>query len=121
MKCLLWLLCPALRGAPRAADCYTDPDQQTKITFGARSHWAQPWRAYLETMPATTFLNGTGINYSSQGDPDMRIQHLARHGFAHVRLEVGWGNVSFQDEAKLTTQTASGPSCGPARSGTSGP
>ena len=80
---------------------YTDPDQQTKIGFGARSHWAQPWRAYLETVPATTFLNGTGINYSPQGDPDLRLQHLTRHGLSRIRLEIGWGSLNFDDETKL--------------------
>ncbi|MGI4790996.1 MAG: hypothetical protein ACRYFS_19390 [Janthinobacterium lividum] len=80
---------------------YTDPDQQTKMYFGAISPYAQPWRAYLETMPATTFLNGTGINFSTQGDPDVRMEHLARHGFAHVRLEIGWGEVNYDDETKL--------------------
>ncbi|MDQ2799599.1 MAG: hypothetical protein M3Y13_08160, partial [Armatimonadota bacterium] len=106
MKCLSWLtvlmlliVAPCWGGELRH---YTDPDQQTKIPFGGHSHWAQPWRAYLETVPATTFLNGTGINYSNQGDPDLRIQHLARHGFARVRLEIGWGNVSYDDETKLT-------------------
>ena len=106
MKCLLWLI---VFGLLAAAPCsagelqkYTDPDQQTKVWFGARSHWAQPWRAYLETVPATTFLNGTGINYNNQGDPDIRIQHLARHGFAHIRLEIGWGSVNDNDETRLT-------------------
>ncbi|MBV9852559.1 MAG: hypothetical protein JO250_23080 [Armatimonadetes bacterium] len=82
---------------------YTDPDQQTKIYFGARSHWAQPWRAYLETVPATTLLHGTGINYSLQGDPDLRVRHLARHGISRVRLEIGWGSVNYDDETRLNS------------------
>ena len=31
---------------------YIDPAQQTAVFFGARSHWLQPWRAYLDTPPA---------------------------------------------------------------------
>ncbi len=80
---------------------YTDPNQFLKVPFGAYSPWAQPWRAYLETMPATTFLNGTGINYQGNGSPDLEVQQLARHGIAHIRLEIGWGSVDFADETRL--------------------
>jgi hypothetical protein len=33
---------------------YVDPMQQTALAFGARSHWLQPWRAYLDTVPSLT-------------------------------------------------------------------
>lgn len=80
---------------------YTDPAQQTKLAFGQRSHWAQPWRAYLETVPASVFLNGTGLCYSDAGDPDVLLKHFARHGIAHIRLEIGWGSVNYDDETQI--------------------
>jgi hypothetical protein len=33
------------------SSAYTDPNYQLDIAFGAHSHWVQPWRAYLETVP----------------------------------------------------------------------
>src|SRR5947209_8626079 len=36
----------------------------TVLPFGTRSHWIQPWRAYLDTTPATTLLNAVGINFN---------------------------------------------------------
>src|SRR5215211_5642722 len=41
---------------------YTDPGQAMR--WGNRSHWAQPWRSYTETVPATTFLDAVGINFN---------------------------------------------------------
>ena len=82
---------------------YTDPPQFTKIEFGKHSHWAQPWRAYLETVPATTFLNGTGMNWNLTGqNPDLVAQMLARHGVRHARIEIGWGSLNPNDDTQLT-------------------
>jgi hypothetical protein len=65
----LWLICCALclatirlRGADEVAFSRPiDPGQLTRVTFGSYSHWLQPWRAYLETMTASHFLDGMGI------------------------------------------------------------
>lgn len=88
---------------------YTDPEQFTKIPFGSHSHWAQPWRAYLETMPATTFLNGTGINLNLDGqNPDLIAEMLSRHGIHHARIEIGWGNINQDDETQLNNAVSIG-------------
>ena len=34
-----------------------DPRQQTALAFGDRSHWLQPWKAYMETPPVTRLLD----------------------------------------------------------------
>ena len=44
---------------------------------------------------------GPGSTTAARADPEIRIRHLARHGFAHIRLEIGWGNVSYEDESRL--------------------
>lgn len=93
-------LLPAAR-AGTLNGSYTDPNYLLKLPFGTYSHWVQPWRAYLETVPATTFLNGTGVNLNTSVNPDLLMQMLASHGIHHARIEIGWGNVNYDDETKL--------------------
>ncbi len=38
---------------------YVDPSQ-LDVPFGRHDHYKQPWRAYLETRSADSFLNGMG-------------------------------------------------------------
>ena len=78
----------------RAAAQYTTPLEQTSVPFGYHSHWIQPWRGYLETVPASQFLNGIGVVLKSP-DQDLVCQMLARHGMKITRIEIGWGNVSY--------------------------
>ena len=87
---------------------YTNPAQFTRIPFGSHSHWLQPWRAYIETVPATTFLNGTSINWnvSNSANPDIVAAMLAKHGIRRARLEIGWGDIDFDDETKLIPENA---------------
>jgi hypothetical protein len=91
---------------------YTDPAQFTSLPFGNQSHWLQPWRAYLETMPATTFLDGTGINWNVSGsaNPELVAQMLAKHGIRRARVEIGWGKIDFDDETKLANEAEFQPS-----------
>lgn len=80
-----------------------DPEQLTRVRFGSYSHWLQPWRGYLETMPASHFLNGLGIvlNTHRGEDADQLLRMCAKNGIKHVRIEIGWGSVNFDDETKL--------------------
>src|SRR4029077_1216277 len=73
---------------------YTDPLFQTALFFGLHSQWIQPWRGYLETVPASRFLNGIGVVLNSP-NPDLVCQMLSRHGIAITRIEIGWGNVTL--------------------------
>jgi hypothetical protein len=85
--------------AVSTASNYINPAYFTKIYFGAYSHWLQPWRGYLETMPATTFLDGVGINFDTgPAKPDLMAQMLAKNGFRRARVEIGWSNITFEDE-----------------------
>jgi len=78
---------------------YTDPSHLTAIPFGAHSQWAQPWRAYLETVPAHRLLDGLGVGFTApDGASDELIaEMLARHGIRHTRIEIGWGNLTWED------------------------
>lgn len=88
--------------AGRLSGSYVVPDHLTKVAFGIHSHWAQPWRAYLETVPASKFVDAIGINFDirmDKGDnPDLIAQMLAKYGICHARIEISWGNVAFDDE-----------------------
>ena len=76
---------------------YVDPSQQTSVPFGETSQWAQPWRAYLTTVPASTFLEGTSLNfnYGQGANPDLVMEQLAKHGIHRIRIEVGWGAIDY--------------------------
>jgi hypothetical protein len=79
---------------------YTDPAYFTDLPWGVHSHWMQPWRAYLETVPASTFLDGLGMHLNLQGeDPELVMRMLAEHGIRHVRFEVSWGRLTYDETA----------------------
>jgi hypothetical protein len=97
---MLGAMAPVWAGSLSAP--YTDPAYLTKLAFGAHSHWTQPWRAYLETAPATRFLSALGVNLNlDQENPDVVLAMLAKNGVRCGRIEIGWGNVSWDDETKL--------------------
>jgi hypothetical protein len=75
---------------------YADPSFQTDLFFGLHSQWIQPWRGYLETVPATRFLNGVGVVLRS-ANPDLVSEMLSRHGISITRFEVGWSEVSWNN------------------------
>lgn len=80
-----------------------NPEQLTRVHFGSYSHWLQPWRGYLETMPAPRFLDGLGIVLNThRGEDAVQILKMcASNGIRHARIEIGWGNLDFDDESKL--------------------
>jgi len=105
MKPLLCLILAAasLHAAEPISTNPIDPGQLTRVTFGAHSHWLQPWRAYLETMPASRFLDGLGIvlNTNRGEDAAQILRMCARNGIKHVRVEIGWGHLDYDDETKM--------------------
>jgi hypothetical protein len=79
-----------------------DPRQQTDVFFDARSHWLQPWRGYLETVPATRLRDAIGINFNvdpSEAAATARL--LAAHGFKRARVELHWGLMDFHDPGRF--------------------
>lgn len=101
---ILFLACTS---APPMAgvNSYIDPAYLHSLSFGFYSHWLQPWRAYLETVPTAQFLNGIGINYHV--DPpvnlDLIVQMLSQHGIRRGRIEIGWSEVNFDDGSRLNS------------------
>jgi hypothetical protein len=79
-----------------------DRRQQSLLDFGLRSHWLQPWRAYLETVPASRLRNGLGIVFNVQPkEAERTAQLLAAVGFRRARIEIGWSNVAWSRRPRL--------------------
>jgi hypothetical protein len=77
---------------------YTRSEYFTGMPWAAHSHWIQPWRGYLETVPAATFVDGLGIHMNLQGeDPDLMMRILAANGIRQVRYEIGWGRSNYDE------------------------
>jgi hypothetical protein len=79
---------------------YTSPEQD--IRWGYRSNWKQPWRSYLETVPATTLREAIGINFNvtpKLAGPTARL--LGDSGFTRARLEVGWGSLEYENPNRI--------------------
>jgi hypothetical protein len=86
------------------AGAYIDPRYQTAIWFGAFSHYIQPWRGYLETVPAGVYTNAIGINFISSDSftqCDLVAHMLAKNGIRRARVEYGWGGINYDDESRL--------------------
>ena len=86
---------------------YTDPGQA--LAWNTRSHWKQPWRSYLDTVPATTLLDAIGINFNvkeSEAAPTARL--LAESGFKRARMEISWKTLDYDDPTRFT-DAAQGP------------
>lgn len=86
-------------GAPEAAleGPYEDPQQQA-IPFGRISFYLAPWRAYMDTWPAQQYLGCLGINFNVPfQDAKATATVLAEAGFRSARVEVGWGNLGYDD------------------------
>lgn len=96
-----------LAGPVRAGELrgpYTDPAYLTALEFGKfHSHYLQPWRAWLETVPAARFLHGIGVCMPPPGryDDELVCRMLAHHGFTCGRVEIGWGKLGYEDETSL--------------------
>jgi hypothetical protein len=91
-----------LEGGPRL-EPYVDP-RQLQLPWPQHSFLRQPWRGYLETIPALDLVTGprrVGIHYNLPSGPHVDdaavCRTLAAHGWRTVRLEIGWGNVDWEE------------------------
>jgi hypothetical protein len=85
-----------------------DPSQFSSVPFSSRSFWQQPWRAYLDTWPASRMRKGIGINFGvSAGEAPATAKLLASSGFRRARVELGWNVTSFEDPSKLSSANES--------------
>lgn len=86
----------------------TDPIDSrflTKLPFGATSFWIQPWRAYLDTWPASTLADSLGINFNvTPADAEAVAQLLQESGFRLARKEIPWGALSYEDPTQFNNE-----------------
>lgn len=74
---------------------YEDPLQQ-QVPFGRRSFYLAPWRAYLDTRPASCYLDALGINFNvGAAEAPAVATVLAEAGVRSARVEIGWGSVRY--------------------------
>ncbi|MFC5701748.1 PA14 domain-containing protein [Cohnella faecalis] len=80
---------------------YVDWKQQ-QIPFGVSSFDLAPWRSYMDTWDASRYLETLGVVFNvSDNEADATAQLLSEAGVRSARVEIGWGNISFDNEAKL--------------------
>jgi hypothetical protein len=87
---------------------YISQDYLNALPWGKQSFYIQPWRAYMETVPATQLQDGIGINYNMPEDTnnDAAVALLARAGFKHMRLEMSWTKVNWDENGLIDGNTA---------------
>jgi hypothetical protein len=80
---------------------YQDLRQQA-IPFGLRSFLLAPWKSYLDTWPASQYLNCLGINFNVAAEDAQALADLLKEAhFSSARVEIGWGNLDYDDPAKI--------------------
>lgn len=94
--------------APEEGQTVTDPIDPrflTDVPFGARSFWLQPWRAYLDTWPASRLSEGLGINFPENpafAQATARLLHES--GFRLARIQIGWSTISYEDPTEFAAR-----------------
>ncbi len=106
----LTLLCFA--GSAAADTWYSvsdpiDPAYLTEMPLGDRSDWVQPWRAYLDTPPATALADGMGVNFNVPAEQaQVAAQLLGSSGIKRARVEIAWANVSYSNPSVFSNASS---------------
>ncbi|MGO9321416.1 MAG: hypothetical protein ACLQBY_11535 [Solirubrobacteraceae bacterium] len=84
-----------------------DPRFLTDVPFGASSFWIQPWRAYLDTWPASRLLDSLGINFNDVNPilGEDAAQLLQDSGFTLARKEIPWDSLSYSDPSAFRNES----------------
>ena len=82
-----------------------DPRFLTELPFGRSSFWIQPWRAYMDTWPASRLLDAVGINFDVQAPAAQNVARLLQEsGFKLARIGVNWSSLSYQNPNRFTDE-----------------
>lgn len=82
-----------------------DPKYLTGAPFGSSSFWIQPWRAYLDTWPASRLLDSLGINFNvSPKEARDTARLLQESRFKLARIEISWNDLAYEDPTKFANQ-----------------
>ena len=99
---------PATESSSATGGVVNDPIDSrylTTLRFGTTSFWIQPWRAYLDTWPASRLLDSLGINFNvtAAEAPDV-ARLLQDSGFKLARIEIPWSSLSYEDPTKFVNE-----------------
>ena len=84
-----------------------DPRYLTALRFGETSFWIQPWRAYLDTWPASRLLDSLGINFNvTPKESEDTARLLQDSGFKLARIEIGWDSLSYENPTKFVNEAS---------------
>ncbi len=84
-----------------------DPKFLTETPFGTTSFWIQPWRAYLDTWPASRLLESLGINFNvSAPQAEATAQLLQDSGFKLARIPINWDALSYSDPTQFVDEAS---------------
>jgi hypothetical protein len=80
-----------------------DPRFLTDVPFGERSFWLQPWRAYMDTWPASRLLESVGINFQTRPEEaEATARILQESGFELARTQISWSALSYTSPTTFT-------------------
>ena len=82
-----------------------DPKYLTEMPFGSTSFWIQPWRAYLDTWPASRLIESLGINFDVHpAQAEGTAQLLQDSGFKLARIGINWDALSYGEPTQFTNE-----------------
>jgi len=77
---------------------YEDP-KHYNVPFGIISYFNHPWRGYMDTWPASRYLDIVGANWNVDAKyAEVMVPILRECGFRGLRVEIGWCNVGWDDK-----------------------
>ena len=77
----------------------------TELPFGKSSFWIQPWRAYLDTWPASRLLDALGINFDVGAPEAQGVARLLHDsGFKLARIGINWSSLSYEDPTRFVDE-----------------
>jgi hypothetical protein len=84
-----------------------DPKYLTETPFGTTSFWIQPWRAYMDTWPASRLSESLGINFNvSALQAEATAQLLQDSGFKLARIALNWDALSYGDPTQFSDEAS---------------
>jgi len=100
------LVAPAAASPGGVVNDPIDSRYLTEVPFGTSSFWIQPWRAYLDTWPASRLLDSLGINFNvtAKEAPDV-ARLLQESGFRLARIEIPWGSLSYEHPTQFAYES----------------
>ena len=83
---------------------YEDP-VKANVPFGIISYYNHPWRSYMDTWPASRYSDLPGGNFNvNLKYADAVAQVMEESGMKSARIEVGWGNMGWNDDLRADTK-----------------